>query len=196
MNVNDFKTETPTIAGELKTKVSILLAVCVFMWLVLIVNTVFFNGGLIVFGIRPRTIGGLFGIIFAPFLHAGFGHLLANTVPLVILGFFVILDRTRDFFVVTAIVALFSGAGVWLIGIGNSVHIGASGVVFGFLGFLLLRGFFERKLIWILVSVIIGFLFGGMIWGVLPTVPGVSWQSHLFGFIGGVFAARGFRKNK
>jgi membrane associated rhomboid family serine protease len=99
------------------------------------------------------------------------------------------LQKTSDFFIVTAITMVVSGLGVWLIG-SPGLHIGASGLVFGYLGFLLLRGYFQRNIPSILLSLIVGFLYGGAIWGVLPTVPGVSWEGHLFGFIGGIIAAR------
>ncbi len=189
------KNESTPIAKAFKGKLGLLLVMCGTMWTVLIVNLIFFQGGLLGFGIQPRTINGLFGIFFAPFLHVGFAHLISNTIPFFILGFLVILDRTRDFILATFTATLISGAGVWLIGNSNSIHVGASGVVFGYLGFLLFRGFFERKIVWIVISLAVGFLFGGMVWGVLPSVPGVSWQSHLFGFIGGIMAARNYKKH-
>jgi membrane associated rhomboid family serine protease len=133
--------------------------------------------------------------LFAPFLHGNFAHLIANTIPFLTLGWFVMLRETSDFFVVTGITMLVSGLGVWLFG-SAGLHIGASGVVFGYLGFLLARGYFERNIPSILLSVIVGFLYGGAIWGVLPTQPGVSWEGHLFGFIGGVIAARFLSQRK
>ncbi len=160
------------------------------MWLVEIVNVAIFRGGLCNFGVRPRSLGGLAGIAFAPFLHGGFAHLSANTMPFLILGWLTMVRRIGDFFLVFFWAALGSGLGAWLFGAANSVHIGASGVIFGFLGFLLLRGWFERRLLSLLFSLAIGVLYGGMIWQVLPSQPGISWQSHLFGFLGGVFAAR------
>jgi membrane associated rhomboid family serine protease len=90
---------------------------------------------------------------------------------------------------------LVSGLGVWLFG-ASGVHVGASGLIFGYLGFLLLRGYFERNFPSILLSLIVGFLYGGAIWGVLPTQPGISWEGHLFGFIGGVLAARLLARRK
>jgi membrane associated rhomboid family serine protease len=115
---------------------------------------------------------------------------VANTLPFVFLGWLVMLRRMADFFVVSAFAILVGGLGVWLFGGPNTLHIGASGVVFGFLGYLLLRGYFERSFTSILLAVVVGVLYGGALWGVLPSEPGISWQGHLFGFIGGGGAAR------
>ena len=106
-----------------------------------------------------------------------------------VLGWFVALAGTTALVEVTILVALFGGAGTWLIGRSGSVHVGASGVVFGYLGYLLGRGLFERSLGSILVSLVVGVLYGGLVWGVLPTRPGVSWEGHLCGFLAGVLAA-------
>ena len=141
------------------------------------------------YGIHPRTLIGLPGILLAPFLHAGFGHLLANTVPLFILGWLVLLRRRQDLLIVSLTAIIVSGLGVWLFGGSNTVHIGASGVIFGLLGYLLARGYFERSVAAILLAVLAFFLYGGMVWGVLPGRDGVSWLAHLFGLIGGVAAA-------
>jgi membrane associated rhomboid family serine protease len=140
-------------------------------------------------GVWPRTAVGLWGILLAPVLHAGFGHVMANTVPFLVLGWFVMVRRMRDFFIVSVITILISGLGIWLIAPANTVHLGASGLIFGYFGYLLLRGYFERSLSSIFWSILVLFLYGGMIWGVLPQRIGVSWQSHLFGFIGGGLAA-------
>ncbi len=105
------------------------------------------------------------------------------------------LRDVKDFFVVTFITIIFSGFGVWLFGSPNTIHIGASGVIFGYLGFLLLRGFFERSFASIALSLVVGWLYGGLIWGVFPSQYGISWQGHLFGFIGGVFAAQMLAKS-
>jgi membrane associated rhomboid family serine protease len=106
------------------------------------------------------------------------------------------LRETSDFFVVTIITMLVSGLGVWLTAPAYSIHIGASGVIFGYFGFLLLRGYFERSFAAILFSLIVGLLYGGLIWGVLPLQYGISWQGHLFGFIGGALAARLLAQSK
>jgi membrane associated rhomboid family serine protease len=142
------------------------------------------------FGIRPRSIPGLLGIVFAPFLHGGFAHLAANSVPFLVLGGIVLLGGRKVFWSVTVFVILLGGLGVWAVAPGYSIHIGASGLIFGYLGFLLARGFVERSWTWIAVAFVILAGYGSLLWGVLPHQPGVSWQSHLFGFLSGIGAAR------
>lgn len=182
--------EIKALARELKAQVRILGTFVAIFWIVEIIDRVVFGGTLDRFGIIPHRWIGLRGILFAPFLHGNFAHLIANTIPFVTLGWFVMLQETSDFFIVTAITMLVGGLGVWLFGVPGSVHIGASILIFGYLGFLLLRGYFQRNLPSILLSVLVGLIYGGLIWGVLPSNPGISWQGHLFGFLGGVLAAR------
>jgi membrane associated rhomboid family serine protease len=158
------------------------------LWLLEIVDSLV-GHRLDVFGIQPRTLAGLRNILFAPFLHSGFFHLLANTIPFLILGWFVMLRRVKDFFYVSVIAALVSGLGVWIFGAAHTVHLGISGVIFGYMGFLLLRGYFEQSLLALLLAILAFFLYGGMLWGVFPVQPDVSWLGHLFGFMGGGLAA-------
>ena len=139
-------------------------------------------------GVRPRTLRGLFGIAFAPFLHVSFGHLIANTIPFVVLGAAIALGGIRQIVEVTVIVAVVSGLGVWLFGSANTVHLGASGLVFGYLTYLVTRGLIARNVWWILGGLVVLAFYGGLLWGLLPT-PRVSWLGHLFGAIGGVLAA-------
>jgi len=181
-----------SIFSEFKSQVLTLLGLVVILWSIEIIDWLIFRGNLDQwFGIRPRTLDGLWGIACAPFLHGSFGHLFANTVPLITLGWLVMLRRTSDWFVVSVIAALCSGLGTWLIGAQNSTHIGASGVIFGYFGFLLLRGYFERSFVAIAFSLLVTVLYGGLILGTIPflTAPGISWEGHLFGFLGGVLAA-------
>lgn len=140
-------------------------------------------------GVRPREAEGLDGIAFAPLLHSGWDHLFANTVPLLIFGFLILLAGVARWFAVTAVVWLVGGVGVWLTGAAQTVHLGASVLAFGWLVYLLLRGVFSRSVGQILVGVVLLFLYGGVLWGVLPGQPGVSWQGHLFGALGGAWAA-------
>ncbi|SKB13314.1 conserved membrane hypothetical protein [Planktothrix sp. PCC 11201] len=188
------RTET-SLTQELKSHILILGGIVAFLWIMEIIDFFVFRGSLNRLGIRPHHIQGLQGIFFAPFLHGNFNHLAANTLPLIILGWFVMLRDVKDFFIVTFITMIFSGLGVWLFGSPNTIHIGASGVIFGYLGFLLLRGFFERSFASIALSLVVGWLYGGLIWGVFPSQYGISWQGHLFGFIGGVFAAQMLAKS-
>ncbi|GAB20649.1 rhomboid family protein [Gordonia effusa NBRC 100432] len=139
-------------------------------------------------GIVPRQIGGLDGIVWAPLLHDDWSHLIANATIGVVLGYMLLL--TRRFLVVTAIVWVVSGLGVWLFSPPYTVTVGASGVIFGWLTFLLVRGIFNREIWQCLLGVVLLVIYGSVLWGVLPTVGGaVSWQGHLFGAIGGVLAA-------
>lgn len=147
-------------------------------------------GRLAQYGIVPRTELGLRGVVFAPFLHAGFAHLLANSAPFAVLGWCVMLRRTSDILWVTLCAMLVGGMGTWLLGASGTLHIGASGVVFGYLGFLVARGYFERSVGAILVSAAVALAYGGMLWGVLPGQAGISWEGHLFGCLGGMLAAR------
>ncbi|MEL6815526.1 MAG: rhomboid family intramembrane serine protease [Cyanobacteria bacterium J06598_3] len=180
-----------SLVGEFRLQIQTLIFIVALLWAIEIVDWAIFRGALDVwFGIHPRRISGLWGIAFAPFLHGDFAHLIANTVPLVSLGWLVMLRKTEDWVIVSVIAALCSGLGTWLIGAPSSVHIGASGVIFGYFGFLLLRGYFERSMVAIAFSLLVVVLYGSIIWGVLPTQPGVSWEGHLCGFLGGVLAAR------
>jgi len=190
------KQETGAIAREIKTQVLVLGGLAALMWIIEFADIFFFRGRLDAFGIRPHSFIGLRGIVFAPFLHGGLGHLIANTIPFLTLGWLVMLRETSDFFVVSIITMFVSGLGVWLTGSPYSIHVGASGIIFGYFGFLLLRGYFERSFAAILFSLVVGLLYGGMIWGVLPIQYGISWQGHLFGFIGGAIAARLLAKPK
>ena len=178
-----------SLQSKLKVQVAVLGGFVAFIWLLEMVDQLLFRGALDNFGVWPRTAVGLWGILLAPVLHAGFGHVMANTVPFVVLGWFVLVRRLRDFVIVSIITVIVSGLGIWLIAPSNTVHLGASGLIFGYFGYLLLRGYFERSLASIFWSILVLFLYGGMIWGVLPQQVGISWQSHLFGFIGGGLAA-------
>lgn len=139
-------------------------------------------------GIEPRQIDGLDGIIWAPLLHADWAHLIGNVMVGAVLGYMLLL--TKRFLAVTAIVWIVSGLGIWLFSPPYTVTVGASGVIFGWLTFLLVRGIFNREIWQCVIGVVLFLAYGGVLWGVLPTVGStVSWQGHLFGAIGGVLAA-------
>jgi membrane associated rhomboid family serine protease len=140
-------------------------------------------------GIVPRSFAHLDGVLFAPFLHASWSHLISNTVPFVILGLAIALAGAVRLLEVSAIVALVSGLGTWLIAPANSVTVGASGIVFGYATYLISRGVFTRRVLEILLGLVVLVLFGGaLVYDLIPH-SGISWQAHLFGGIGGVIAA-------
>jgi membrane associated rhomboid family serine protease len=148
-------------------------------------------------GIRPMEADGLWGILLAPLLHANWAHLLANTVPALVLGFLVTLAGLSRFLWATAIVWIVGGFGTWLIGnfgasCGQTDHIGASGLIFGWLTFLLVFGFFTRSFWQVVVGIVVLFFYGGILWGAVPVLNvcgGVSWQGHLCGAEDGIVAA-------
>jgi membrane associated rhomboid family serine protease len=141
------------------------------------------------YGIEPRELDGLVGIAASPFLHAGFGHLIGNTVPFILLGIAIAFSGLARVLSATVIIALVGGGGVWLLAGDNTNHIGASGIVFGFAGYLVARGIFSRNLMHLALGVLVIGLYGTtLLFGVVPS-PGVSWQGHLFGAVGGVVAA-------
>ncbi|PSB01901.1 rhomboid family intramembrane serine protease [Merismopedia glauca] len=183
------------IANDLKNQVFILGGMVALMWILEFIDVFFLRHQLDIYGILPRNVVGLRGILFAPFLHGGFPHLIANTVPFITLGWLIMLRETREFFPVTVVIMIVGGLGVWLFG-APAYHIGASGLVFGYLGFLLLRGYFERSIVSIGIALVVFVVYGGVLWGVLPSYPGISWESHLFGFIGGVIAAKSLSQVK
>jgi membrane associated rhomboid family serine protease len=142
------------------------------------------------FGIEPRETSGLDGIVLAPFLHDGFAHLLANTVPFAIMGALIALSGAGRVVAVTAIVALVSGLGTWLLGGENTVHLGASGVVFGYATYLMARGVLSRRPMQLAIGVVIAAVRGTAFLGGLLPHPGSSWQALAIGAAGGVVAAR------
>lgn len=166
--------------------VAVLLAA---MWIVEVVNSL--DGQrLDADGIISRRLSGLAGILSAPFLHTGFSHLIANSVPFAILGLVIALGGALELIAVTVIVAIVSGLGAWGLSGSGTDTVGASGIVFGYATFLMARGAFTRRIAEIAVGVIVAVLFGGAL--LLSVVPqaGISWQDHVFGAIGGVLAAR------
>ena len=146
------------------------------------------------FGVSPREIGELRDVVPAAFVHFGFAHLAANSVPLLLLGFLVALSGLRRLLAVVTVIILASGLGVWLTAPEHSTTAGASGVVFGLLSYLLIRGFVNRSAGDLVVGLLVGVVYGSFLWGVLPTAAGVSWQGHLFGLVGGVTAAFALRR--
>lgn len=175
-----------TVLKEFKI---LIVAVTIF-WVVEIADQFVFHGSLDNYGIQPHSIIGLRGIAFAPFLHGGFPHLIANTIPFITLGWLTMIQETSNFYIASIMSVIIGGAGVWLFGSSQSVHIGASILIYGYLGFLLLRGYFQKNFPSIALSIFVAIAYGGFIAGVFPGQMGVSWQGHLFGFMGGAIAAK------
>lgn len=187
MSLPAHQSRTPAradVAGGLQ-----LLALLIgLMWVSEIVDTAL-GHRLDDYGIIPRDTEGLIGIVTAPFLHLGFGHLIANTLPLVTLGGLVALSGATRLISISAVIALIGGFGTWLVSPPNTITIGASGLVFGYAGFLVTRGLFTRRIGQVLLGILIVVLWGGALLGGLMPQAGISWQGHLFGAVGGVVAA-------
>ncbi len=183
------------IFSTVKSQVLILGTLVAIMWGVEILDATVFGNQLDRFGILPRNPSGLSGILFAPFLHGGFGHLEANTLPFLILGWLIMSESISHFAIVSIICIVVGGLGTWLFG-ASGVHIGASGVIFGYLGFLLARWYFDRRITSAIIALVVGSTYGAVLWGVLPSMPGVSWEGHLFGFLGGIIAARSIAQTR
>jgi membrane associated rhomboid family serine protease len=176
------RTARPLLAAQ------VILGFVALLYVVEAVDTVL-GGRLDGAGVRPREVDGLDGIVFAPLLHAGWQHLEANTLPLLVFGFLILLAGVARWLWVTAVVWVVGGAGTWLTGQPHSVHLGASVLAFGWLVYLLVRGVFSRRPGQVLLGLLLLVVYGGVLWGVLPNSSGVSWQGHLFGAVGGALAA-------
>jgi len=144
---------------------------------------------LIRWGILPCTVTGLVGIPLCPFIHTGIVHLIFNTGPILILGGLICWRGKWIFLEVTFFIILVGGLGLWIIG-RSSYHVGASGLIFGYFGYLVSRGIFKKSISSLIVSLITVFAYGGLIWGLLPTYYWISWEGHLCGFVAGIVAAR------
>jgi len=144
-------------------------------------------------GILPRHIRGLWGILFSPFLHSDFNHLVSNTVPFLILTFALIYFYRRLSYTIFFLIYFLAGLCVWLGG-RESWHIGASGIVYGLAAFHFVSGIIRNDLRLLIISAVVVFLYGGMVWGLLPLKPQVSWESHLWGAASGVLLAYYFRR--
>lgn len=180
---------TPAPADTRRSGLLLVAGMAAVMWVSEIVDQVL-GGRLDLLGIEPRSVDGLSGVPLAPFLHVGFGHLMSNTLPFLALGGLVALSGLRRVLAVTVIVTLVGGLGTWLLAPGSTVHLGASGVVFGYAAYLVARGLFDRRWYYLAVGVLVALFYGtSLLFGLLPQA-GISWQGHLFGALGGLLAAR------
>lgn len=177
-----------------KTALQLVLCLVGILWLSEIVDYLI-TIDLDQFGIFPRRLDNLWGITVWAFLHGGFLHLIANTVPLAVMGFFVALRGAKTFLLVSLMITLLAGLGVWIFG-RPAYHIGASGLVFGYFGFLLGIAWYEKSVKAIFIAALTLFLYGGIFWGVLPNDQFVSWEGHLAGLMAGLFSAKLMAKTK
>ena len=157
-------------------------------WLVYVIN-LFLPVDLRVFGIRPQNIEGLWGIVFSPFLHANYGHLIANTGALFVLLLVALTFSRKLTLIALLIIAVLGGGLVWVFSDANTIHIGSSGIIFGLIGFLIFIGVFRREWRALAVSVVICLIYGGALFSLFYYLPGISWTGHFFGFFAGVLAA-------
>lgn len=162
------------------------------LWLIHLISSLF-DISLSQFGVLPRNFSGIFGIITSPLIHGSFSHLISNTAPLVILGLSIFYFYPKSAYRSFIIVYAGTGLLVWLFG-REVYHIGASGIVYGYVSFLFFNGLFRKDNKSIALSLLVVFLYGGLVWGVLPGMPGISWESHFFGAVMGLIAAFIFRK--
>lgn len=188
-DVHDGGTNRATTAARAKAGLLVLGSFTAVLFFIELINTALLHGLNRTFGLRPRSAGGLLDILTFPLFHANFNHLLSNALPLIIFGFLVYLSGLRVFLTAVAASWLGSGVVVWLIG-GGGVTVGSSGLVFGLFAFLLVRGFLNRNWRQILLSVVLFLVYGGILFGLLPSIVGaISWQAHVGGALGGVGAA-------
>lgn len=168
----------------------LVLGMLALMWVVEVIDALS-DGRLERYGIEPRRVDGLEGVVAAPFLHADFGHLMGNSIPFTVLGVVIaIVGGAIRVAAVTGIVALVGGLGTWLVAPANTLHIGASGIVFGYAAYLITRGAFSRSWLHAAVGVGVGVIYGSTLAGGLVPQDGISWQGHFFGGVGGIVAAR------
>ena len=189
----------------------LLLTFVAAIWVVYLVNSLLFDGSLNRYGLSPMALpyrwlsefepslpylaGSLRGILLSPLLHGSFSHLMSNTFPLLLLGGFVAIRGAKTLIGVSLLVIVLGGLLVWIVG-RPAIHIGASGLVFGYFGFLVAQGWYERSIVSIVVAVGVLLLYGGIIFGVLPQSGFISWEGHLFGLVAGVLAARMSRRQE
>ena len=185
-------TSSPKAQRNFKLALKMALTLVGFLWVILILDSVF-GLGLTRFGLRPRHLQGLIGVFTAPLLHGGAEHLFSNTLPLTISLTTILYLYPRSSVRVMPIIWLGSGVLAWMIG-RDSLHFGASGFVYGLLAYVFISGILRMDMRSVAVSVMVWFLYGGMIWGVLPIRPNMSWELHLSGAILGVALAILYRR--
>lgn len=159
------------------------------VWIIHLIDIVLGGSLKQIFGLRPRTTLNPLALFVSPFLHIDFKHLITNTAPLFILGTLVMVQGQLAFWITTLIIMAMAGIGIWLFGRTNSLHVGASGLILGYFGYLLANVFFAPNRATIIVAGVVALLYLGLIWQVVPLKKGISTMGHLFGFLGGIAAA-------
>ena len=177
---------TKKTRGSILNRVIVLAALVAVMWALLALHVYWPRHSVNHLAIRPHATEGLWRVLLAPFLHRDVEHLTANTVPFLLLGGLVLAKSAYEFAFVTFVAMVGAGAGAWYFGRPGELHLGASGLIFGYLGFLLARGLFDRTLGSLAIAAVVGFVYGGLVLGVFPQQPDVSWQSHAAGFAAGI----------
>ena len=189
MSVRKLEARTGARGKKGHPGLGLLASLIVTAWLIELIDW-YFKLNLEQFGVVPRSFTGLRGIIGMPWLHANWDHLLDNTIALLGLGVIVILAEGRRFGTTTLVLALISGIGTWLIadiGHAKSVHIGASGLVYSYFGYILARAVWGRRLVWAVVGIVVAVVYGGMVGGIFPEEDHISWEAHLVGLLGGIW---------
>jgi len=162
------------------------------MWIVEVMESVL-HTSFAQWGVMPREIEHIFGIFFSPFLHGEWSHIISNSLPFFVLSAILFLIYRKVSYTVFLSIYVLTGLAVWTLARGGTFHIGASGLVYGLFGFVFFSGIFRADMKSIAIALAVGFFYGGMVWGVLPNQPGVSWESHLFGVVLGAILAYMFR---
>ena len=183
--------EQLTVRDHLTGRITALLVPLAVMWFVRLLDSFTPDGfSAAGYGIVPRSWDGLSGIAAAPFIHSSWAHLIANSIPFAVLGSFILINGAGEFFFVFFVCAVVAGAGTWLFAAPNTMHVGASGVVLGFMGFLLFRSVFDRKITSFIITIAVAVLYASALATSLIPREDISWTNHFFGFLGGIIAAR------
>jgi membrane associated rhomboid family serine protease len=180
-----------TLRGPVVTVTAVAALLVLVQLLSFFINTLS-AADLYVLGIRPRDLSGMTGVVTAPLIHHGFGHLFANLTPLVVLALLILLEGQRRFWLVTGLVVVLSGLTLWTLGSASKVYLGASGLVFGYLGYVLARAFIVRNPIWIVAGIAVAVVYAGVVASLFTFSPHVSWLGHAAGMAAGVMIALRF----
>lgn len=196
MSEEPARSEAETMIAEARKALFVMVGLLAVLWLVQIVNSV--DGYDIGrdLGIEPRDPASLPDILTSPFMHSSWGHIEANSGPLFIFGFLAAYRGVKKWFGVSLLIIVASGLGVWFTAPSNSVTVGASGLLFGYFGYVIVRGLFDRHSIDIVLGLVMALCFAYQFTSLLPTDERVSWQGHLFGFAGGIIGGWVFRDRR